>query len=164
LTQGSSLSISLAAIEVYADTTVPAREVPWTSMCGSASDKVEISPSTSSGELSVWRTQRATQTLLHGDPHWWNFLYPHEQTTGTTRILDWGSWRIGVATNDLAYMLALQWYPERRWRLERPLLEHYHQRLIAGGVTGYGWDALWRDYRLSVLWGLIKVARCWAEG
>lgn len=115
-------------------------------------------------EYLVWRTQRAPQTLLHGDPHWWNFLYPHEQTTDTTRMLDGGSWRIGVATNDLAYLLALQWYPERRRRLERPLLEHYRQRLITGGVTGYGWNALWSDYRLSVLWGLSKVARCWAEG
>ena len=104
------------------------------------------------------------QTLLHGDPHAWNFLYPRDPAKDATRILDWGSWRIGPPANDLAYMLALQWFPERRRRLERPLLERYHTRLCAGGVAGYGWSDLWRDYRLSVLWGLTKVARCWAEG
>jgi hypothetical protein len=44
------------------------------------------------------------------------------------------------------------------------LLEGYHARLGAGGVSGYAWDALRRDYRLSVAWGLTRVARCWAEG
>ncbi|HEX2034747.1 MAG TPA: aminoglycoside phosphotransferase [Chloroflexota bacterium] len=107
---------------------------------------------------------RAPQTVLHGDAHWWNFLYPRDPSRDTTRILDWGSWRTGVATNDLAYMLALQWYPERRRRLERPLLTRYHQRLLAGGVTAYGWEELWTDYRWSVIWGLTKVAQCWAEG
>ncbi|MBI3972547.1 MAG: phosphotransferase [Chloroflexi bacterium] len=110
------------------------------------------------------RQARAPQTLLHGDPHWWNFLYPRDPTRDTTRILDWGSWRIGAGTDDLAYMLALQWFPERRRRLERPLLERYHTRLVAGGVAGYDRDALWCDYRLSVLWGFTKVARCWVEG
>lgn len=110
------------------------------------------------------RQAGGVQTLLHGDPHWWNFLYPRDPATHATRILDWGSWRIGPPANDLAYMLALQWFPERRRRLERPLLERYHAELRAGGVAGYDRTDLWRDYRLSVLWGLTKVARCWAEG
>lgn len=61
-------------------------------------------------------------------------------------------------------MLALQWFPERRRRLERALLKRYLARLRAGGVSGYDRVALLRDYRLSVVWLLVKVARCWAEG
>ena len=41
---------------------------------------------------------------------------------------------------------------ERRRRLERRALERYHATLLAHGVGGYGFDALWQDYRYSVLW------------
>lgn len=109
------------------------------------------------------RQRNRPQTLLHGDAGWWNFLYPHDPALHTTRLLDWGSWRIGVGTNDLAYLLALQWYPERRRRLEAPLLRRYHEELLRWGISGYGWEDLWADYRLSVVGGLYKVARCWAE-
>lgn len=109
------------------------------------------------------RQRKRPQTLLHGDAGWWNFLYPHDPALHTTRLLDWGSWRIGAGTNDLAYLLALQWYPERRRRLEAPLLRRYHEELLRRGISGYGKEDLWADYRLSVVGGLYKVARCWAE-
>ena len=67
------------------------------------------------------------------------------------RLIDWASWRIGIATRDLAYMMALHWYPERRVRLERPLLHRYHERLVAHGVRDYSQDALIEDYRLAAL-------------
>jgi len=38
------------------------------------------------------------------------------------RLFDWNGWRIGIAASDLAYMMALHWYPDRRQRLERKLL------------------------------------------
>ena len=57
-----------------------------------------------------------------------------------------------TATDDLSYMMALHWYPARRRRLERRLLERYHATLTAGGVERYPLSALLEDYRLSVLW------------
>jgi hypothetical protein len=57
-----------------------------------------------------------------------------------------------VATDDLAYMMALHWFPDHRRRFERHLLDHYRAALIAHGVTGYDRRALDDDYRLSVLW------------
>jgi len=48
--------------------------------------------------------------------------------------------------------MALHWYPERRRRLERRLLERYHATLTARGVQGYSFAALFHDYRLSALW------------
>jgi hypothetical protein len=68
------------------------------------------------------------------------------------RLIDWDAWRVDVASDDLAYMIALYWSPERRRRLERRALERYHATLVAHGVRGYDFDALWKDYRLSVLW------------
>jgi hypothetical protein len=38
-----------------------------------------------------------------------------------------------------------------RARLEALLIERYHAGLLAHGVTGYGLDSLWEDYRLSVI-------------
>jgi hypothetical protein len=52
-------------------------------------------------------------------------------------------------------MMAVHWYPERRRRFERPLLDHYHATLLASGVKGYDRAALDYDYRLAVLIHLI---------
>ena len=71
------------------------------------------------------------------------------------RLFDWDSWRIDIATDDLAYMMAMHWYPELRSRFERPLLDRYHETLIAHGVQGYDRRALEDDYRLSALWQIM---------
>jgi hypothetical protein len=57
-----------------------------------------------------------------------------------------------VQTNDLAYMMAAHWYPERRQRLERVLRDHYHTVLLENGVRSYDRTDMQEDYRLSVLW------------
>jgi hypothetical protein len=49
-------------------------------------------------------------------------------------------------------MLAMHWYPDRRRRMEQPLLDCYHAALLESGVTGYDRVALSEDYRLAVLW------------
>jgi thiamine kinase-like enzyme len=91
-------------------------------------------------------------TLVHGDAHVWNALYPRDPSADGIRLIDWDAWRINVATGDLAYMMALHWYPERRRRHEQGCLRRYHAALTDAGVRGYSFDALWRDYRESVLW------------
>lgn len=94
----------------------------------------------------------ATYTIGHGDAHVWNVLYPRDGVTAAGIVLiDWDGWRIGRAAADLAYMMAVHWYPERRARLEARFLERYHAGLCARGVTGYGLEGLWEDYRLSVI-------------
>ena len=87
----------------------------------------------------------------------WNLLCPRDGgATSGIRLLDWDSWRIGRAAADLAYMMAVHWYPERRARLEARLLERYHFELRARGVTDYTLEHLWEDYRLSVI-GLLAI-------
>jgi hypothetical protein len=97
----------------------------------------------------------ATYTLVHGDAHVWNVLYPREGAASGIRIIDWDAWRIGSGLSDLAYMMALHWYPERRARLERPLLERYHAALCGHGVAGYPFDRLREDYRFQVIGRLM---------
>jgi hypothetical protein len=97
----------------------------------------------------------ANYTLAHGDAHVWNVFYPRDGEATDLRIIDWDAWRVALGAADLAYMMALHWYPERRARLEGPLLERYHVGLLAHGVTGYTLEDLRADYRLSVLGQLM---------
>lgn len=98
---------------------------------------------------------RRNLTMIHGDAHWWNFFLPRQAGDGNARLIDWENWSIETATDDLAYMMAMLWYPDRRRRLEQPLLDLYHAELLANGVSGYDRQKLNDDYRLSTLW-LIK--------
>ena len=90
-------------------------------------------------------------TLVHGDAHAWNVFLPRDGGDDL-RLFDWDGWRIGIAASDLAYMMALHWYPDRRHRLERALLDRYHATLLAHGVRGYDRQSLAGDYRWAALW------------
>ena len=105
---------------------------------------------------------RRHMTLAHGDAHSWNFLLPRAGVSDAVRIFDFDQWRINVPTNDLAYMMATQWYPERRQALERALLNRYHETLLAHGVSGYTRGALDQDYRWSVLLHITKPIWQWS--
>ena len=115
----------------------------------------------SAGLLQRYHSRRHV-SVAHGDAHIWNFLLPRTSVADTVRIFDFDQWRINVPTNDLAYMMATQWYPERRQALERPLLNLYHETLIAHGATGYTRGALDQDYRWSVLWHITKPVWQWS--
>ncbi len=91
-------------------------------------------------------------TITQGDAHVWNTFLPRDEGVDDARLFDWDSWRLEVATRDLAYMIALHWYPDRRRAMEHALLDEYHETLVAHGVRGYDRSALDADYRASVLW------------
>lgn len=93
-------------------------------------------------------------TILQGDSHVWNCFLPRDRAGDDVLLFDWDAWHIGPATNDLSYMMALHWYPDRRRQVERPLLDCYHAALEASGVKAYSRRELDDDYRLSVLWNL----------
>jgi len=90
-------------------------------------------------------------TILHGDAHVWNCFLPRDGGEDL-RLFDWDSWRMGVGASDLAYMMAIHWYPDRRALLEAALLDRYHEALLAHGVRGYDRAMLAEDYRRCVLW------------
>jgi hypothetical protein len=89
-------------------------------------------------------------TLVHGDAHFWNFLYPHSDTTLPTYILDWQQQHIDWGVSDLAYMLVLR-YPHRTQANEYTFVQRYHAALVEHGVTNYLWDTCWHDYRRAVV-------------
>jgi hypothetical protein len=91
-------------------------------------------------------------TVVQGDAHVWNCFVPQDGTVETPRLFDWDAWSVAVGTEDLAYMIAMHWYPDLRKRTELSLLDAFHDELMSHGVKGYDRRALQDDYRLSVLW------------
>src|SRR3954468_1391820 len=53
-------------------------------------------------------------SIAHGDAHVWNFLLPKAAGSDDVRAFDFDQWHINVPAQDLAYMIALHLYPERR--------------------------------------------------
>jgi hypothetical protein len=117
---------------------------------------------------NFWRrrlTAVRRNTLIHGDAHVRNMLYPKDAARGRVYLIDLATTnRIRPATNDLAYMMALQWYPEMRARLEERLLRHYHAALVARGVQNYSWEDCRLDYRYSIVTHLFTPVLQWARG
>ncbi|MBC8077226.1 MAG: phosphotransferase [Chloroflexales bacterium] len=109
----------------------------------------------------LWERRLAPQhpTLAHGDAHFWNFLYPHADSTEPTYVLDWPQAHIDWGVSDLAYTLVLR-YPHRTRANEHTLVQRYHVALTQHGVT-YSWDECWRDYcRAAVEQMLVPIQWC----
>jgi hypothetical protein len=102
-------------------------------------------------------------TIIHGDAHSWNFLFPRSGS-GPAYLLDWQLWHIDVGARDLAFLMALHWYPGRRRDLELPLIRRYHEALLAHGITNYTLDDLWLDYRRGVIRNLTIPIIWWSRG
>jgi len=107
---------------------------------------------------------RNGKTFLHGDIHFWNFLFPNDPSRNKIMIFDWNSWDIGKGTNDLAYTMGLHWYPDLRQRHEQLLLMRYHNKLLDQGVSNYSWDDCWLDYRESCIMNLFIPVWQWQRG
>ena len=91
-------------------------------------------------------------TVIQGDAHVWNCFLPRDAAKDGPRLFDWDAWQVNTGSDDLACMMAQQWYPELRQRFEARLLNTFHDELTTHGVQGYDRRALQDDYRLSVLW------------
>jgi Ecdysteroid kinase-like family len=118
-----------------------------------------------SSSLKPWMrlTDPHALTITHGDAHSWNFLFPRSGS-GPAYLIDWQLWHIDVGARDLAFLMALHWYPERRRELESSLIGRYHEALLAHGIDGYSLDDLWLDYRRGVVRNLTFPVIHWARG
>jgi thiamine kinase-like enzyme len=108
-------------------------------------------------------TDQRDLTLIHGDAHTWNFLFPRSGS-GAPYLIDWQTWHTDVGARDLAFMMALHWDRPVRQQLERPLLELYHRELMQRGITGYSFEELLLDYRRCVVRNLTFPVIYWSRG
>jgi len=95
---------------------------------------------------------RRNMTIIQGDAHIWNCFLPKDGARDGGRLFDWDAWQVNTGSDDLACMMAQQWYPDLRRRFESRLLDCFHDELVARGVRSYDRRALQDDYRLSALW------------
>lgn len=112
-----------------------------------------------------WRhlTSAKRLTLIHGDAHCWNFLYPREPDEERVRIFDWSLWHVDLGARDLAFMMALGWDRERRSAMELKLLRSYYDGLLARSVKDYSWDDCFNDYRWSAIRNLNVPVIQWSQ-
>ena len=108
-------------------------------------------------------TDARALTVAHGDAHTWNFLFPRS-AEGPAFLIDWETWHLDLGARDLAFLMALHWYPSRRRELEASLLQYYHQALVARGLANYSLDELWLDYRRCVVRNLTIPIIFWSRG
>ncbi|MGC9350068.1 MAG: phosphotransferase [Anaerolineae bacterium] len=130
----------------------------------------QLSGPTLSGEAGANRCL----TLIHGDANFWNVLLPREPSAGRALIIDWQLWGVSYAAEDLANLIALYWYRDRREVMEHALLRRYYAGLQQAGVEDYPWEVCWHDYRLAVvlralfmpmwIWSSGQPARAWWHG
>ncbi|MEL6890623.1 MAG: oxidoreductase family protein [Actinomycetota bacterium] len=95
-------------------------------------------------------------TLVHFDYRSDNLFF--EDTgdgTGDVCVIDWQSISIGGGAADVGYFLGQNLSPAERRAHEDDLLHRYHDTLVAGGVTDYGYDRFFQDYRLGVVYGWV---------
>jgi len=106
-------------------------------------------------------------TLIHGDAGSYNILVPRNGDRPIYILdrqpFDW-SLTTWLGVYDLVFATVLPWEVEVRRRLEMPILRHYHEQLIKRGVTGYPWERLLDDYRLSVAMGVYIAIEYCSEG
>jgi hypothetical protein len=119
---------------------------------GLTADARQIYERVFSSSLKPWLrlTDPRALTIIHGDAHTWNFLFPR-LGSGPARLIDWQLWHVDIGARDLAFLMALHWYSRRRRELELPLLRRYHEALLARAIANYTFDDLWLDYRLCVI-------------
>jgi hypothetical protein len=118
-----------------------------------------------SSSLAPWLrlTDPRALTVIHGDAHTLNILFPRSGA-GLPYLIDWQLWHLDVGTRDLAFMMALHWHPHLRQELERPLLRLYYDRLGEAGISGYSFDDLWLDYRRCAVRNLTFPIILWGRG
>jgi hypothetical protein len=98
-------------------------------------------------------------TLIHNDLKSDNFLYSHN----ASRILDWKHWRLGLAVEDLAYMMPFYWDARKRKFEEPRLLKRYWGELNRLGVKGYSYDTMMLDYRVSIGLKIGELIGTWSK-
>ena len=99
-------------------------------------------------------------TLCHGDFRVDNFMFTEGPADLDLTIIDWQIMMQARGPYDIGYLMGGAVQTELRRSAEDSLLRRYHDRLIAGGVTGYSFEDCRLDYRRAIAIGL----NYWVQG
>ena len=108
-------------------------------------------------------TDARALTIIHGDAHVGNFLFPRNANEATY-LIDWQLWHIDLGVRDVAFLLGFTTFTDRRREHEALVLRKYFESLTALGVDDYEWDDLWLDYRRCIVRNLTIPILFWSRG
>jgi aminoglycoside/choline kinase family phosphotransferase len=107
-------------------------------------------------ELGAYLTPDAdARTIIHGDYRLDNLLFDPAPGGTPIAVVDWQTCAVGTGLHDVAYFIGAGLHEDERRAVEGDLVRRYHAALVEAGVTGYGWDRCWRDYRRGTWAGLV---------
>ncbi len=107
---------------------------------------------TAMGLVTPWLlTEPDRFALLHGDYRLDNLLFDGVTVT----VVDWQTLGLGLPARDLAFFIATSLDPGQRRAIEQDLVATYHRSLCGYGVSGYDFEACWRDYQLGTLQAVL---------
>jgi hypothetical protein len=98
---------------------------------------------------------RAPPTVQHLDYRLDNMLFEPQSGRWPLVVLDWQSVSAGPGVLDVGYFIGAGLSIEMRRKHEEDLLRLWLGALKRYGVTDYGWDDAWRDYRHHMLQGVF---------
>ncbi len=94
---------------------------------------------------------REAQSAVHGDLRLDNLMFGTLPEQKPVVLLDW-SMSISTPLQDVAYLLSQNLTTDERRAHEDELLEYYHAKLVALGVTDYSLDEVRQAYKVGVLY------------
>jgi hypothetical protein len=97
------------------------------------------------------RLVEGPQTLIHNDVRLDNLFFSSD---GVPYLIDWQLPARGRGTQDVANLLAGSMDADDLSANWEPLLRRYHDRLLAGGVSGYSHDECVEHYRQNIVYPL----------
>jgi aminoglycoside/choline kinase family phosphotransferase len=112
-------------------------------------------------DLLDWWPANSPSTFTHTDCRAENYLFGGSAGADVVTMLDFQLSTRHVGTWDIANLLGMSVTIENRRAWEHEVITHYHECLVAAGVTSYDFDTCWRDYRYCLLqqaWAQIAVA------
>ncbi len=130
----------------------------WDDFVGKWSDKVDAGVLAACDQLRPryaamldWWIDASPPTLAHTDCRAENYLFGTGANAGEVTMLDFQLATRHVGVYDIANFLGMSVSVENRQAWQDEVLTHYHQALVARGVTGYDFDQCVRDYRYCLM-------------
>ena len=105
-------------------------------------------------EPMMRRMAQTPRTLCHGDFRADNMKFAPGAKGSSLITMDWQAPMQARGAFDVGYLMSMSITTELRRAHETSLLRGYHDKLLAGGVQDYAYDAFFDDYRLGLLIGL----------
>lgn len=101
------------------------------------------------------RSWKPPTVVQHGDFRSDNIMFSRDAGSRRIAVIDFQTVRLGPPGVDPAYYLGSALTTEDRRSTEHDLIAEYHEELLSGDVSGFGFDACWDSYREGAMYGVL---------